>query len=295
MYKPNSERVSSLKLCAAFVAIAWSTASVSANGTDKSQYHLFHPTPRESMRELSTDRPDQTESPYTVDAGHFQFEWDFVNYVYDRHNAAHANERVETFTVMPVNLKAGLCNYADLQVVIDSFVHERTKDFAAGTSETREGFGDVTTRLKINFWGNDGGKTALGTLAYVKFPTAQDGLGNNVVEPGILFPFSAELPAGFGMGAMTGVEFTAGDSQKLRHADFVNSITVGHDIVGNLGAYVEFFTVVSTQDSSDWVGAVDGGFVYAVTENIQLDAGVNVGVTRAADDINPFVGMSVRY
>jgi hypothetical protein len=35
---------------------------------DKSQFHLFNPTPKALMRELSTDRPDQTESPYTVDA-----------------------------------------------------------------------------------------------------------------------------------------------------------------------------------------------------------------------------------
>lgn len=42
---------------------------------DKSGYSLFKPTPRQFMRELTTDRPDQTESPYTVDAGHFQVKW----------------------------------------------------------------------------------------------------------------------------------------------------------------------------------------------------------------------------
>jgi hypothetical protein len=47
---------------------------------EKWQSHLFHPTPRQLMRELSTDRPDRTESPYTADAGHFQLEMDFFNY-----------------------------------------------------------------------------------------------------------------------------------------------------------------------------------------------------------------------
>ena len=42
--------------------------------TDKSQYDLFNPTPSELMRELSPDRPDATESPLTVDAGHFVIE-----------------------------------------------------------------------------------------------------------------------------------------------------------------------------------------------------------------------------
>ena len=41
---------------------------------DKSDYTLFNPTPRDRLREMSTDRPDKTESPFTVDAGHFQIE-----------------------------------------------------------------------------------------------------------------------------------------------------------------------------------------------------------------------------
>ncbi|MEE9212565.1 MAG: hypothetical protein V3U29_07920, partial [Phycisphaeraceae bacterium] len=36
---------------------------------DKNGYHLFNPTPRHLMRDLSADRPDVTESPITVDAG----------------------------------------------------------------------------------------------------------------------------------------------------------------------------------------------------------------------------------
>jgi hypothetical protein len=58
---------------------------------------------------------------------------------------------------------------------------------------------------------------------------------------------------------------------------------------------VEFATLVSTDADSDWLGIIDVGLTYAVTENIQLDAGVNLGVTRAADDVNPFVGLSIRF
>ena len=48
-------------------------------------------------------------------------------------------------------------------------------------------------------------------------------------------------------------------------------------------------------NGSSWVGTVDLGLTYALTKNIQLDAGVNIGVTRAADDWNPFVGISFRF
>ena len=33
---------------------------------DKSRFNLFNPTPEKDLRELSPDRPDQTESPITV-------------------------------------------------------------------------------------------------------------------------------------------------------------------------------------------------------------------------------------
>src|ERR1039458_2338197 len=51
---------------------------------DKNGYNLFNPTPDEYMREMSPDRPDKTDSPFTVDAGHFQLEMDYANFTYDR-------------------------------------------------------------------------------------------------------------------------------------------------------------------------------------------------------------------
>jgi hypothetical protein len=52
---------------------------------------------------------------------------------------------------------------------------------------------------------------------------------------------------------------------------------------------------VSAAGDADWIGTFDFGFTCGVTPNLQLDAGLNVGVTRSADDLNPFVGLSVRY
>src|SRR2546421_5325321 len=61
-----------------------STQANSSDKADKSQFNLFNPVPRELLRDLQTDRPDQTEGPYTIDAGHVQAELDLLNYSYDR-------------------------------------------------------------------------------------------------------------------------------------------------------------------------------------------------------------------
>ena len=106
------------------------------------------------MRELSTDRPDKTESPYTVDAGHFQWEMDFAVFTLERVDGAQS----QTWNIAPVNIKVGLTNNTDLQLFFDSYIHEQDRRSpCAESAETTDGVGDLTTRLKINLWGDDGG------------------------------------------------------------------------------------------------------------------------------------------
>src|SRR5262245_27102408 len=128
-------------------ALSALAATIAYADADKSQYHVFNPTPRELMREMSTDRPDTTESPISVDAGHVQVELSFLEYTRDR--------RQDSFDVMPINLKLGLTNNADMQFVIQPYFASDEPDGEFG------GFGDSQIRLKMNLWGNDGGETAL--------------------------------------------------------------------------------------------------------------------------------------
>jgi len=287
-------RISALGLTALIVMV------LSAHGTeagDKSQYTLFNPTPKELMREMSTDRPDKTESPYTVDAGHFQFEMDVVSYAYDQEHEGGVATRVDAWAVAPINLKLGLCNQVDLQLVVETWNDVRTKMSGAGATVHQRGFGDITTRLKYNFWGNDGGRTAFAAMPVLKLPTNQDELGNNSVEGGIILPLAVGLPLDFSMGLMTEFDSNRDVTGDGHHTEFVNSITCSHDrlLVKDLGGYVEFFSLVSAERGSVWMGTVDFGLTYGLSENVRLDAGVNIGVTKSADDVNPFVGLSWRF
>ena len=205
-----------------------------ARPPDKSSYSLFHSVPRELMREMNTDRPDKTESPYTVDAGHVQVEADVVNYSYDRRNSAHDRTRVEALALAPFNFKVGLCSSADLQIVVPTYNAIRTQIPHAGMVHRNSGFGDLITRLKYNFWGNDGGDTALGVMPFVKWPTSSGGVGNDSVEGGVILPLAVSLPAGWGMGVMTEVDYNRDEDDHGHHAEFVNTITFSHTLVGSM-------------------------------------------------------------
>ncbi len=263
----------------------------SEEASGKRGYDLFKPTPRALLRELSTDRPDKTESPYTVDAGHFQVELDLLSYAYD----CESDTTVESFAITPINFKVGLLPNMDLQVLVETYNVVRTRDHATRQREEMSGFGDVTVRWKTNLWGNDGGATAFGVMPFIKFPTNQDGLGNDALEGGIILPLAIGLPGDFNLGAMTELDFVQNENGSDHHLEFVNSITLSHSIIGELSGYVEFFSSVSSEGDAEWVGTFDFGFTYGLTPNMQLDAGMNIGVTRSANDLNPFVGLAVRF
>lgn len=263
----------------------------SAGAQDKSICGIFKPAPRELMRELSPDRPDKTESPYTVDAGHFQMEMDFANFTQDRSGGVRTRE----WNVAPFNIKAGLLDNVDLQFVFDNYLRVRTNDRASRKTSVHSGVGDLTIRVKINLWGNDGGQTAFGLLPFITFPTNTHHLGNNGIEGGVILPLAVTLPWGFDMGLEAAGAFVRDDGGAGYHAEFINSITLGHSIIGKLGAYVEFFSSVSTERDSTWVGTLDVGLGYSLTGNVRLDCGCNIGVTRGADDLNPFTGVTVRF
>ena len=287
-----------IKIRILVISLVWSLMGVSTGNVygaiaiEKSQYYFFDSTPRELMRGMSTDRPDKTESAYTVDAGHYQVETSFVDYTYDHKNSDGTDQRVGNFSIVPMNLKAGLLNNVDVQLIVNPYIEERSK--GDGEKEINNGFGDIQSRIKINLWGNDGGSTAFAAMPFVKFPTNTGELGNSAVEGGIIFPLAVSLPADWNMGLMTEFDFNR-NSEKNYYTDFINSITLGHQIIGNLNGYVEFFSSFNNEEDSPWIGTIDMGLTYAVTENIQLDSGVNIGVTRSADDFNPFLGCSIRY
>ena len=262
--------------------------------SEKAVYTLFHPTPRESMREMSTDRPDQTESPYTVDAGHFQLEMDLVSTVLDRERIGGDDVMTEIWNVAPINLKMGLLNNVDLQLMLDTYVHSRVQDDSIRHVTQISGFGDVTTRLKINFWGNDGGKTAFAFLPFVKWPLPKSGLRNGKTEGGLIIPMAVDLAKGWDMGVMTEFDFVADDAGGY-DTEFINSLTVGHGLTDNVRMYLEFFTVTGSAPEFRWQGQVDVGWTYALRENVQLDCGCNFGVTRSAPDFGPFAGLSFRF
>jgi len=279
-------------LCCVLAAAVLAAVAAAADDTDKSAFTLFNPTPSEHLRELSVDGPTKTASPYTVDAGHFQLEMNLVSYTYDRSPSRGPRRRLDEWSIAPMNLKVGLLNQVDAQLLLETYEVDRER--TRRRRETRRGFGDVTLRLKYNFWGNDDGRTAFAAMPYVKLPTSEDHVGNPGVEGGLILPLEVSLPRDFDTGLMTRLDAVRDSDRRGYHAEFVHSIDLSRDLVGKLSGDVEWFSDVSTERGAAWVSTFDAGLTYRLTPNVEIEVGVDIGLTRSADDVDSFVGLAWR-
>ena len=112
------------------------------------------------MRELSPDRPGQdgkSLTPWTPAI----ISWKWISPISP--TTKRSGTTTKAWDVGDFNFKAGLLNTVDVQLVYDNYLNVQTKD-SLGNAATQSGFGDFTTRLKINLWGDDGGKTAFALL-----------------------------------------------------------------------------------------------------------------------------------
>ncbi len=231
------------------------------------------------LRPLSTDRPDTTESPYTVDVGHFQFEMELVN--------ASRDGGDHEFSIGELNTKIGIDVSTDLQVVTPFYQHIR---------DGGEGFGDVEIRVKHNLWGNDSGPTALALMPFIKIPTAHGDLGNGEFEGGVIVPFSFEAPAGWSCAVMAEGDLEADDGGGGGyHFVGVTSATTTHDLTETTGVFLELVSVLSAESGAGWEAYSNTGMTWAVTPTWQLDGGIRLGLTNAATDITPFLGVSSKF
>lgn len=262
----------------------------------KGRYWLFNPTPRDLMRELSADRPDKTESPHTVDAGHFQVETSVLSYTFDKRNPDYSGDSTHGFAVMPSLLKVGVANFMDLQLGMEPYVHNLNYSFATGTTQNSDGFGDIVLRSKFALVGNDSGLFAFAVMPFVAIPTTKnDAIGDDHVHGGVIFPWSVELPKEWGVAGQTQLDWAANSGSSGYHVEYLNTVELTYSISERFGSYLEFYAQVSQEAGVPWQGTVDTGLTVAATDNLQLDMGINFGVTRSADDLNPFIGFTWRH
>lgn len=249
------------------------------------------------MREFQTDRPDVTEGPFTVDAGHVQTESDIFNY--SRSKPDEIGTVTEKFLFGSTNVRLGVTNDTEVDFLLQPYNAVRTRFADPPQTVWKSGPDTFELRAKYNLYGNDTfktpGSTAMALLPFVDIPTARNGVGQDRIEGGLIVPFALKLTDKADLSLMTEFDLRRNASGAGYHVEYVNTASLSYDITDNFGTYMEVVTIVGNGGPLGGIVVLDGGWIYKMSQDLQLDAGIRFGVTRAANRLNPFIGISRRF
>lgn len=254
-------------------AFALTLALVLAVGTAEAQEGRVEP-----------DRPSVTNSARTVPRGAFQIE---SGMEYARTSLGGAP--VERRGSVQVTGRAGVLDRLELRLEAEPLVR-------LTGPEDETGVGDVVLGAKWKYL--DGPEAApwlsLGLLPFVKLPTAEEPIGSERADLGLLLLASLELPANVGFDMSAGV-VAVGQSRPSGH--LLQALVSGAfslEIAERLLPFVE----VVYAGPAEWDGlaglSLGGGFVYRLTRRLALDAAVFTSLVGRAPDYAVRAGLTLR-
>ena len=247
------------------LCLGWLDAVAQSDSPSTKHYSLFNPVPKQEMRIFSIDRPDITESPVTVDAGHFQFEGEL--YKWTRYDWSGSSGRVVNY--FNGLYKMGLTKSWDIHIGIEMF----NQYLDAEGNTIKKGYGNTMIRLKHNFWGNEGEtRSALGIIPYVVFPTSP--LDHDAFF-GVGFPFTYTINDNYGFGAQFQFDFIP-TGEGNYNMSYLQTATFGGGLIGNLDFFIEGMGIFYQGTS---VFTINEGLVFSATDNMKFDVGANIGLT----------------
>ena len=234
---------------------------------------------------ICTDRPAKANAVCTVPTGKWQLETAAVDWLqFER-----SGSETETLLFGSSLLKFGISSQSDLQLGFTPYVR------VSMNGDHQSGFGDVTLRFKQRLTGANS-PVQVGLIPFVKLPTAKTGIGNGKAEGGLALPVSfaiaGPVAATFGPEADLLAD-TDGHGRHLAIVQLVNlSATVASRItlVGEFWANWNFDPAGTIKQVS-----ADAALSYALSDALQLDAGVNAGLTGDTADVELSAGFSARF
>lgn len=251
-------------------------------------YSIFNPVPQDSVREeMETDRPNVTETPYTVDAGHVQYEASIVNL--ERKQTEKGLQR--TWLINHGNLKIGLLPNTSLHVIFESYGVQTMFEKGMPSMSTH-GFGDLTLRLKQSLYGNCQGNFSIALMPYVTFPTNRYS-DNRLYETGLMIPATVKLPNDWKLGFQVEADYLRNDEEPGRHGELMQSLVLSKVLFDKLEIMGETYYAYDVKHHL-MHNYVDTALQYALSKDLKIDAGINHGLQKDAGD-NYFIGVAFRH
>jgi len=209
---------------------------------------------------ISTDRPDQTESSKTLDKGSFQLESGLV--------LLKDNDANFRSFAAPSNLiRYGIFNGFELRFMTQ---HESVTHELEGGNRKYSGLNDLELGFKVQLFQKEDSNTEIAFLSHIILPTASKGLGHD--KAGLInkLAIAHELSESIGLGYNLGYDHI--DSNHF----FTYSVALGLTISESLACYIEPYGSLGA--SGYFENNFDFGITVLLNPNFQLDTSYGFGL-----------------
>jgi len=226
-----------------------------------------------------------TESPDTVQPGHFLVEMDALSITTNLHDSAGGT--YSAVAVATTFLTTGLTDRLDLQVGAEMFLSQKYEQ--GSFTDRNSGIGDVYLRTKWNFWQDE--HSAVAVMPYVRLPTNTGHVGKTSLQGGLIVPWATHFPGGGTLLAMGQWDFIRNDDDNGYDAFWSASAALEQPLTSLLKLYGEI-TVGKSSGGAPWAGKLGGGVQVHLSSLFWWDFAIYRGLSRGAPDWNPVVRLN---
>lgn len=262
------------------------------NTAHAEKYSLFNPVPAAKLRPISTERPSKSNSVATIDAGHVQIETSF--YSLKKNDDSGVKTKTQS-ALETTTLRLGLTQSDEFSIAVSPFNWQKIKDSNEQTTQSDNPASDVFITFKHNHLDDDGSGLSLALIPYLKIPTNDSHEANNHYEGGLRSKYEGALGNEVGFGYMFDVGAVRKSDNSSYVTSFSNIIDFSKSVTDKTSLYVEFFSYKTLENGTSAQNTLDFGSTHQVSKNFVIDAAINFGVSKAADDLLFITGASYRF
>lgn len=237
--------------------------------------------------DISTDRPDQTESPLTVGSGFFQAELGASIEKTREFNSPIGIFKVFTHSYPSVLLRYGIANNVELRLGAE-FLQEEHKNIE-NDNPNITGLGPLTIGTKIKICSEKKYIPETAVLLSVSVPFNKESpFQSDYTGAEFRFAMAHTLSRMFSLSYNLGGEFGSGSPGTTG----IYSLSLAASLLKNFSAFAEVYGYLPEKEVPDH--RLDGGITYLIDKNLQLDLSGGIGITEESPDYFISTGVSFR-
>ncbi len=224
---------------------------------------------------IQTDRPDQTECPFTTPVGYMQVENGFTYENIDKN--------IKSITLPTILWKYGINKNFEFRLITEANTAKSNGFKASGLVPTIIGF-------KVSVSEEKGIIPATGFIGHLSIPNAASkNFKASYFAPSFRFNMQHTLSKKFTLAYNLGAELDG----ETPEPTFIYTLTSGMSVTEKLGAYIELYGFAPQNQSADH--RADGGLTYLITNDVMVDISGGFGITEKSPDNYFALGFSYRF